>query len=470
MTEKITSIKSRGESVRFIGNWHESIPRILFMDPFMHAQDRNVYCVIRALMSEEGVAPNREIRFPDYSEIMKYGNIGSRGTVARAITAARIIGWIVQNNSSEGRVRDETSGRFKPKQWLFLDEPMSHSEICRYDHGFVAFIKQAAERRDEHISDLARRVLDVLIDDHGSERDTTLYERRLAAYETVKADSDVNSESRFFGIPLMPGRREAATPDSHDGENPPCTDIGLGQNPPCTESVPGQKPPCTDTVRGKKSPRTNTVPGELHRAGAVSPIKGGKSGENRHVRNLYMAPRSSSSRKTTTTPDVQKQRTALFERIGFNPNFRAIFTTRFDRLPDEYQALIILEMNARMDRKLNRNNAAYLGHLLKTTLSALQQDDPGLLIFTPEYSSPDPGDSQPQAADPAAMLKQELQTAHADYRHWQQMQQSATETQLKQVNVMIDMAKNKIKLLESQMVDLQETQPGGDSSACRKTP
>ena len=123
-----------------------------------------------------------------------------------------------------------------------------------------------------------------------------------------------------------------------------------------------------------------------------------------------------------------------------------------------------------MDRKLNRNNSAYLGHLLKTTLSALQQDDPGLLIFTPEYSSPDPGDSQPQAVDPAATLKQELQHAHADCRHWQQMQQSATETQLKQVNVMINMAKSKIKLLESQMVDLQETQPGSDSSACRKTP
>ena len=123
-----------------------------------------------------------------------------------------------------------------------------------------------------------------------------------------------------------------------------------------------------------------------------------------------------------------------------------------------------------MDRKLNRNNSAYLGHLLKTTLSALQQDDPGLLIFTPEYSSPDPGESQSPAANPAATLKQELQHAHADYRHWQQMQQSATEAQLKQVNVMVDMAKNKIELLESQMVDLQEPQPDGDSSACRKTP
>jgi hypothetical protein len=212
----------------------------------------------------------------------------------------------------------------------------------------------------------------------------------------------------------------------------------------------------------------------MHQVGAITAKKGGKSGKNHHVQNLYMAPcssSSSSSRKTTTTnPDVQKRRTALFERIGFNPNFRAIFTTRFDRLPDEYQELIILEMHARMDRKLNRNNSAYLGHLLKTTLSALQQDDPGLLIFTPEYSSPDPGESQSPVVDPAATLKQELQHAHADYRHWQQMQQSATEAQLKQVNIMVDMAKNKIKLLESQMVDLQEPQSGSDSSACRNAP
>lgn len=459
MTEKITSIKSRGESVRFIGNWHESIPRILFMDPLMHAQDRNVYCVIRALMSEEGIAPNREMRFPDYSEIMKYGNIRSRVTVTKAIMAARIIGWIVLNNSSEGKERDKRSGRFKPKQWFFLDEPMPHSEICEYDHGFVAFIKQVAKRQDEHIADLARRVLVALIDDHGSEQDTNLYSRRLDAYETVKVESGTNSESRFFGISLMPESRGGETSDSCDEENPPCTDSVPGQKPPCTETVPGQKPPCTESV-----------PGEKHQIGAILPKKGGKPAKNHHAQNLCMAPCSSSRKATTTKPDVQKQRTALFERIGFNPNFRAIFTTRFDRLPDEYQELIILEMNARMDRKLNRNNSAYLGHLLKTTLSALQKDDPGLLIFTPEYSSPDPGESESSTTDPAATLKQELQHAHADYRHWQQMQQSATKAQLKQVNVMVDMAKNKIKLLESQMVDLQEPQPGSDSTAYRNTP
>jgi hypothetical protein len=203
------------------------------------------------------------------------------------------------------------------------------------------------------------------------------------------------------------------------------------------ESVLGKKPPCTDTVLGK-----------MHQVGAITAKKGAKPCKNHHVQNLYMAPCSSSSRKTTTTkPDVQKQRTMLFERIGFNPNFRSIFTTRFDRLPDEYQELIILEMNARMDRKLNRNNSAYLGHLLKTTLSALQQDDPGLLIFTPEYSAPDPGESQSPAVDPAATLKQELQHAHADYRHWQQMQQSATEAQLKLVNVMVDMAKKQDQVI-----------------------
>ena len=114
-----------------------------------------------------------------------------------------------------------------------------------------------------------------------------------------------------------------------------------------------------------------------------------------------------------------------------------------------------------MDRKLNRNNSAYLGHLLKTTLSALQQDDPGLLIFTPEYSSPDPGESQPPVTDPAATLKQELQHAHADYRHWQQMQQSATEAQLKQVNVMVDMAKTKIETLKRQLNEVQKQAGSG---------
>jgi hypothetical protein len=92
---------------------------------------------------------------------------------------------------------------------------------------------------------------------------------------------------------------------------------------------------------------------------------------------------------------------------------------------------------------------------------ALQQDDPGILIFTPEYSSPDSAESQSPATDPAAAMKQELQHAHADYRHWQQMQQSASEAQLKQVNAMVDMAKTKIKTLKRQMDEMQKQSESG---------
>ncbi|MEA3301829.1 MAG: hypothetical protein U9Q75_01015 [Pseudomonadota bacterium] len=369
-------------------------------------------------------------------------------------------------------MRDETSGRFKPKQWLFLDEPMPHSEICQYDHGFVAFIKQAADRRDEHISDLARRVLAVLIDDHGSEQDETLYERRLDAHEAVKADSNSNPETWFFGIsqkpadgnPNRPGFQEEEKPPCTEykhGGKPPCTEYEHGGKSPCTEYEHGKKPPCTEYEHGKKSPSTVYEHGNLHHISAISPSTEYEHGENHRVQNMNSAPCSSSRKTTTTKPNVQKKRAALFKRIGFNPNFCSIFTTRFDRLPDEYQALIILEMNARMDRKLNRNDVAYLGHLLKTTLSSLQQDDPGLLIFTPEYSSPDPGESQSPATDPTATMKQELQHAHADYRHWQQMQQSATEAQLKQVNVMVEMAKTKIEMLKRQQDEMQKQSGSG---------
>ncbi|MBG7602815.1 MAG: hypothetical protein IZT60_09755, partial [Gammaproteobacteria bacterium] len=271
MTGEITVIKRRDESLRFLGNWHESIPRILFMDPFMNAYDRNVYCVIRALISEEGVAPHREMRFPDYSAIMKYGNIRSRATVAKAITAARIIGWIVQNNPSEGLARDKTSGRFKPKQWLFLDEPMPHSEICQYDHGFVAFIKQAAGRQDEHISDLAQRVLAALIDDHGSEQDETLYDRRIDAYETVKADSNTNPESQFFGISQKPADGNPDRPGFQEEENPPCTEYEHGRKSPSTVYEHGGKSPSTVNEHGKKPPSTEYEHGKLHQVGANSP-------------------------------------------------------------------------------------------------------------------------------------------------------------------------------------------------------
>ena len=112
-------------------------------------------------------------------------------------------------------------------------------------------------------------------------------------------------------------------------------------------------------------------------------------------------------------------------------------------------------MNERMDRKLNRKDAAYLGHLLKTTLEAVEQDDPGLLVFTPEYSALKPVEKQARPTDPLATLKLELQSAHADHRHWQQMQQSANEAQSKQIKVMETMAKSKIVTLESKLSNIQ---------------
>ena len=116
---------------------------------------------------------------------------------------------------------------------------------------------------------------------------------------------------------------------------------------------------------------------------------------------------------------------------------------------------MILEMNERMDRKLNRNDGAYLGHLLKTTLEAVKQDDPGLLIFTSEYSSPSPAEKQAKSADPVKTLKLALQNAHADHRHWQQIQHDANEAQSKQVQVMVEMAKTKIETQETKLADMQ---------------
>ena len=422
MTEDTT------DTIRFIGNWHESIPRILFMDPFMNSYDRNVYCVIRSLMSQQGVVVNQEMQLPSYNDIMKYGNIGSTATVAKAITVARLIGWIIQYNPSEGMERNETSGRFTHKQWLFVDEPMKHSEICQYDHGFVAFTEKATTHRDAQVVELASKVHMMLMNDDEDPQSghSSIYARRIAAHKAIQADPVTNLKRCFFGIPI---------------------------------ATPKEKPPTSPPKHGEKPPTSSPKHGEKHRNGAKRPTLGDEHGKNHRLQQVNTVPSSSSSSSKTTTTnkntEISNRREKLYERIGFNPNYKSIYSARFEKLPVEYQDLVILEMHERMDRKLNRKDSAYLGHLLKTTLSAVEQDDAGLLIFTPEYSSLKPVETQAQAADPVVKLKRELKSAHADHRHWQQMQQSATEAQSKQVKVMAEMAKTKIKALESKMSNTQ---------------
>ena len=118
MTE-LTTMENNdtNDTIRLIGNCYEALPIILFLDPFMNSYDCNVYCVIRSLMSEQGAAINREVKFPTYNEIMKYSLIRSKSTVAKAITVSRLIGWIIQNNSSEEQERNASTGRFTHKQW-----------------------------------------------------------------------------------------------------------------------------------------------------------------------------------------------------------------------------------------------------------------------------------------------------------------------------------------------------------------
>ena len=444
MTERANI--TANETVRFIGNWHESIPRILFMDPFMNSYDRNVYCVIRSLMSEKGVVTNREMKFPTYNEIMKYGNIGSTATIAKAITVARLIGWIVQNNPSGGMARDETSGRFKSKHWLIIDEPMPHSEICHYDHEFVAFIKEATKHRDTQVSSLAQKVHMALMDDDIDEDHQSIYARRIDAHRAVTTNPATNSKRTFFGIPITEKKESPTSGDEH------------GEKSPTSPPKHGKKQPISSPKHGEYPPTLGDEHGGSHQNRAKTPASGDEHGKKHRLQEMNTVPSSSSSssKKTTTTKtEITNQRKKLYERIGFNPNYQTIYTARFEKLPDEYQDLVILEMNERMNRKLNRNDVAYLGHLLKTTLEAVKQDDPGLLIFTSEYSSPSPAEKQAKSADPVKTLKLALQNAHADHRHWQDMQHGANEAQSKQVQVMVDMAKTKIETLESKLTNMQ---------------
>jgi hypothetical protein len=79
---------SDADSLLFLGNWHDAIPRALTLDPILEAVDVRVYLLIRTVLSARGLS-----RFPSYDEIQRLLNL-ARPTVARSILILRASRWI----------------------------------------------------------------------------------------------------------------------------------------------------------------------------------------------------------------------------------------------------------------------------------------------------------------------------------------------------------------------------------------
>jgi len=142
---------SESDALLFLGNWHDSIPRALTLDPILEAVDVRVYLLLRTLIHAQGLN-----RFPSYDEIQRLLNL-SRPTVARCLLILRAARWISLCNS----LRDE-SGRFRGNVYAVHDEVLPLADAIALDGRYLEFLEGIEPHHHPRVALVAQAVLETI--------------------------------------------------------------------------------------------------------------------------------------------------------------------------------------------------------------------------------------------------------------------------------------------------------------------
>ena len=138
----------KADSVLYVGNWQDAIPRAIWTDPLLDAIDVRAWGLIRTQSRPDAnivVSINTLLQ-----EKLGY----SKPTVSRILYILRLTRWL----SLCATVRDE-KGRFRGHVYAIHDEPLPVGDAIRMDSDYIAFSKAQALHKSSKIRNTARSLL-----------------------------------------------------------------------------------------------------------------------------------------------------------------------------------------------------------------------------------------------------------------------------------------------------------------------
>ncbi|MDZ7840838.1 MAG: STY4528 family pathogenicity island replication protein [Gammaproteobacteria bacterium] len=179
------------DSLLFLGNWHDAMPRLIFQDPVLQPVDTRIWGVIK--IAAAGSGPTA---FPTYKQIARTANVGSEATVARAMAILRATRWLTLCR----RVRDG-QGRFRGNVYALHDEPLPLADTIHLDQAYLQFLHQCLKHAHAQVRKVATAVLGTTEDDVQAGRTVTKpgnpLDRRLSSVQALQDDAPA---SRFFSV------------------------------------------------------------------------------------------------------------------------------------------------------------------------------------------------------------------------------------------------------------------------------
>lgn len=144
------------DSLLFMGNPHNTVPRRLLQDPLLSPRDKFAWQVIRMQAQDNGGAV-----FPSYSELQvqlsnrPQDEKASRSTVSRALLMLRLTRWL----SLCRKARDHISGRIMGNIYALHDEPLSVLDAVRFDASYLHLLDQCSRNENKAVRATAQEVL-----------------------------------------------------------------------------------------------------------------------------------------------------------------------------------------------------------------------------------------------------------------------------------------------------------------------
>lgn len=376
------------EALLFIGNWHDSLPRLLIYDPILEPVDKIVWAVIRTRAD-----PQRGTAFPSYATIGRLANVGSEATVARALTILRVTRWLTHC----GRVRDR-HGRFRGNVYVLHDEPLPLVDTLYLDAEYMQAATLATTHRHARVALVAAGVLRSL------ELDT------VQGVDLESADS--------------PAVQRQAALQAINEELP---------EPPAVYGVRGRLlqqfrnqlvAPDGDQLQILKTADPAASP-QILRAG--DHLQNLKADQPQNLRAAVVV--VGSSNESTTTTSQQKLKTDP-ESIGvsrwpaaLSANHRYLAAMQLRALPIELRQVVLDILGQRLDavergaERLHYGPMAYLKTLCTKALA-------GQLVMPQAVAPPaatPPNTRSSLAAEARSRLEVRLRVARGDLSHWQRV-------------------------------------------------
>ena len=141
----------RTDSLVYIGNWQDAIPRSIWTDATLSAMDVRSWGVIRT-QAVSGSAVMLSL-----NTLLKETLGYSKATISRAVYVLRLTRWI----SLCSTLRTET-GRFKGNIYAIHDSPVPLHDAIYLDKDYLNFVKKQITHNNQSIRQLAQTIWQVI--------------------------------------------------------------------------------------------------------------------------------------------------------------------------------------------------------------------------------------------------------------------------------------------------------------------